>query len=113
MSDIDVKLWSEIERFMLNFGSSTKAAQLRHKYINNDLSDDVFAQVYAIIVAEMRQGMDKIYMRHDIDPELIVKPSAERKKTPKRRQPRAKDLATGGAKLVGTIDGYSLREAQQ
>ncbi len=104
--DLNIKMWADIEKTISAFGSVNKAKELRHKYFNSSITDEVFEVVWPIFAAELRQSMEKVYEKYEIDPNVIRKERVARGprqvKAPKtfkelaQRKETAKTRKTGG-----------------
>ena len=87
-SDVNVSIWREMETRVSRFGSASKAKELRHKYMNSKLTDEEFEKIWAIILASLREELDKIWVKHELDPNEVRK-EVSRERVWKPKAPRA------------------------
>lgn len=71
MSDVNLNMWKEMESTIVKLGSTNVAKEIRHKYFNSSITDDVYETVWPIFAAELRQRMEKVYEKYDVDPNDI------------------------------------------
>ena len=86
-------MWKDMERVISRFGASTTARKLRHKYFNSNITDDLFERVWAIFSAELRQDMEKVYEKYDVDPEIVRKEPVKRQRSTMPKYPKANEVA--------------------